>query len=359
LDVIRNTFDAEITRVDIETAIKSFKPLKVPGPNGFHPIFFQKYWHIIGDSVTRYIQDIFRQQKIPQNLNSTLVCLIPKVANPESISQFRPIGLCKTLYKTITKILVLRLKPFLNDLIHPYQASFISGRKASDNVIMVQEIIHSMTLSHSKVGYMAVKIDLEKAYDRLEWSFIRHTLQFFNFPDNWIDLIMSCISTSTLSVLFNGDHLHEFTPFRGIRQGDPLSPYIFILCMEYLAWLIQAEVDAGNWTGVKTSRFGPSFTHLFFVDDLVFFAKATRKNSKQSIKSWENFASFRGKRSILLNLVFLFLLTQILIIALSWKVSWVLKSLRNLVSIWGSLSLLMVETSVHMTSLLKKSVQAC
>ena len=191
---------------------------------------------------------------------------------------------------------MLRLKPFLNDLIHPYQASFISGRKASDNVIMVQEIIHSMTLSHSKVGYMAVKIDLEKAYDRLEWSFIRHTLQFFNFPDNWIYLIMSCISTSTLSVLLNGDHLHEFTPSRGIRQGDPLSPYIFILCMEYLAWLIQAEVDAGNWTGVKTSRFGPSFTHLFFADDLVFFAKATRKNFQTINKVLGEFCKLSGQK---------------------------------------------------------------
>ena len=116
------------------------------------------------------------KKKIPPNLNSTLICLIPKVPNPETVNQFRPIGLCNTLYKTITKILVLKLKPFLSDLIHPLQASFIPGRKASDNVIMVQEIIHSMSLPRSKIGYMAIKIDLEKAYDRLEWSFIRLTL---------------------------------------------------------------------------------------------------------------------------------------------------------------------------------------
>jgi hypothetical protein len=140
---------------------------------------------------------------------------------------------------------------------------------------MVQEIIHSMTLSYSKVGYMTIKIDLEKAYDRLEWSFIRHTLQFFNFPKRWIDLIMSCISTTSLSVLINGERLNEFASSRCIRQGDPLSPYIFILCMEYLVWLIHIEVDAGNWMGVKTSRFGPLFAHLYFADDLVLFAKAT------------------------------------------------------------------------------------
>uniref|UniRef100_A0A2N9HWM1 Reverse transcriptase domain-containing protein n=1 Tax=Fagus sylvatica TaxID=28930 RepID=A0A2N9HWM1_FAGSY len=215
---------------------------------------------------------------MPANINAILVCLIPKVAKPETINQFRPIGLCNTLYKAVTKILVLRLKPLLSNLIHPCQANFIPGRKASDNVIVVQEIIHSMMKSRSKVGTMALKIDLEKAYDRLEWSFIRLTLQHFNFPSSWIDLIMSCISSSSLSVLVNGKRLESFSPSRGIQQGDPLSPYIFILCMEYLACLTQNEVTEGNWKGVKTAINGPSFTHLFFADDLILFAKAIRSN---------------------------------------------------------------------------------
>ena len=112
----------------------------------------------------------------------------------------------------------------------------------------------------------------------LEWSFIRHTLKFFNFPTSWIELIMYCISSSSLSILVNGDRLDPFHTSRGIRQGDPLSPYIFILCMEYLSYLIQDEVTQGNWKGVKTSRNSPTFTYLFFADDLILFAKATRKN---------------------------------------------------------------------------------
>ena len=121
-----------------------------------------------------------------------------------------------------------------------------------------------MTKSRSKVGTMTLKIDLEKAYDRLKWFFIRLTFQHFNFPSSWIDLIMSCISSSSLSVLVNGERLENFAPSRGIQQGDPLFPYIFILCMEYLACLIQNEVTEGNWNGVKTARNGPSFTYLFF-----------------------------------------------------------------------------------------------
>jgi hypothetical protein len=125
---------------------------------------------------------------------------------------------------------------------------------------------------------MALKIDLEKAYDCLEWLLIRHTLQFFHFPPSWIDFIMSCISSSSLEILVNSERLEDFSPSRGIRQGDPLSLYIFILCIEYLAYLIRDEADKGNWTGVKTSRDGPSFTHLFFADDVILFAKATKKN---------------------------------------------------------------------------------
>ena len=115
-----------------------------------------------------------------------------------------------------------------------------------NNIILTQEIIHLMTTLKSKKGTMAIKIDLEKAFNRLEWGFIRQTLIYFKFPPDWISLIMSCISSSNLLILLNGDRLDPFHPSRGIRQGDPFSPNIFILCMEYLAWLIQEEVSSGN-----------------------------------------------------------------------------------------------------------------
>ena len=275
---IKATLDEDVSKQEIAATFKSFKPYKASGPDGFHPIFFQKFWHIVGDSITAYLEEIFQKRTIPQKFNETLVCLIPKVGKPELIQQFRLIGLCNTIYKAITKVLVNRLKPYLNDVVHPLQGSFVPGRKVSDNVILVQEIIHSMTLSRSKIGIMAIKIDLEKAYDRLEWSFIRRTLQHFNLPQWWIDLIMSCISFSHLSILVNGEKTDSFAPSRGIRQEDPLSLYIFILCMEFLVWLIQGEVTNGNWKGIKVSWHGPTFSHIFFADDLVLFAKATKAN---------------------------------------------------------------------------------
>jgi hypothetical protein len=247
-----------VSKQEITAAFKSFKPYKAPGPDGFHPVFFQKFWHIVGDSTTAYLEDIFQKRTIPQKLNETLVCLIPKVGKPELIQQFRPIGLCNTMYKAITKVLVNRLKPYLSDVVHPLQASFVPGRKASDNIILVQEIIHSMNTSRSKAGNMAIKIDLEKAYDRLEWSFIRLTLQHFNLPQWWIDLIMSCISSSHLSILVNGEKTESFAPSRGIRQGDPLSPIFSSFAWNILHGLSKGKLqrEAG-----KASKFRSKVPH--------------------------------------------------------------------------------------------------
>ena len=127
-------------------------------------------------------------------------------------------------------------------------------------------------------GYMALKIDLEKAYDKLEWSFIKDMLIRFYLPRKLIDLIMSCISSVSTSLLFNGGALEPFLPTRGIRQGDPLSPYIFIMCMDYLGKLIQERCEDKSWIPVKASRRGPAFLHLFFANDLVLFAKANMEN---------------------------------------------------------------------------------
>ena len=138
----------------------------------------------------------------------------------------------------MTKTIVAKLRPHLDKLISPLQIAFVPGRKGIDNAIIVQEIIHTLSKKRGKVGYMALKIDLEKAYDNLEWSFIRDMLIRFNFPLDIIDIIMSCIFTVSTSILFNGEALDPIYPSRGIRQGDLLSSYLFILCMELLGQLI-------------------------------------------------------------------------------------------------------------------------
>ena len=141
----------------------------------------------------------------------------------------------------MTKIIVNRICPFLSGLISPLQATFVPGRKGLDNAIIVQELIHTMSKNKGRTGAMAIKLDLEKAYDRLEWSFIRDTLNLFNFPDQLISLIMSYVSTTSISILFNGGALDAFQPSKRLRQDDPLSPYLFISCMEVLRALIEGK----------------------------------------------------------------------------------------------------------------------
>ena len=130
----------------------------------------------------------------------------------------------------------------------------------------------------------------------MEWSFIYHILCWFKFSKDWVDLIMSCITSSKLSMLVNGERIDSFSPSRGIRQGDPLSPYLFILYMEYLASLIEAENSCRNWTGVKTSKEGPIFSHLFFANDLLLFVKATKKNCLTIKKVLYEFYSCSGQK---------------------------------------------------------------
>lgn len=223
-----------VTDEEISTAIWSLKAFKAPGPDGLHAGFFQRFWHIVGGSVREEVKCVFRDRNVPKYLNKTNIVLIPKIQGPESISNYRPISLCNSVYKIVSKIIVGRIRLFLDQLISPCQAAFVPRRRGVDNTIIVQEIIHTMEKAKGKIGYMALKIDLEKAYDKLEWGFTKGMLSRYNFPDNLVEIMMSCISLVSTSILFNGGSLEPFRPTRGIRQGDPLSPYIFILCMDFL-----------------------------------------------------------------------------------------------------------------------------
>ena len=250
----------------------------------------------MGDSVKDEVKHIFSSRKIPDYLNKTLITLIPKCSNPESIGNYRPISLCNSIYKVVTKIIMACLRLKLPDLVLPLQTTFVSGRNGVDNAIIVQELIPSMSKKKGRSGIMAIEIDLEKAYNRLEWSFIRDTLKLFKLQDSLISLIMSCVSTSTISVPFNGGALESFQPTRGIRQVDPFSPYLFILCMEVLGAMINEKCNEKLWNPIKASQGGLAFSHLFFTDDLVLFAKVDRKNCVAVKEVLDTFCSLSSQK---------------------------------------------------------------
>lgn len=140
-----------------------------------------------------------------------------------------------------------------------------------------------------------IKIDLEKAFDKLEWSFVRFSLKYLHFPNKLIDIIMSCIFTTSTSILINGSRTDYFTPFGGIRQGDPLSPYLFIICMEMLSRLINHEIACCRWDPIKISAKGPFISHLFLADDLVLMMDANQKNYNSLVDTLNKFCNISGQ----------------------------------------------------------------
>ena len=222
--------------------------------------------------------------------------LIPKVDSPEFLKDFRPISLCNVSYKIITKMISNRLRPVMGKLVGQHQCSFIAGRQSSDNIIIAQEVIHSMRIKKGQTGWLAVKVDLEKAYDRLDWSFIKDTLSLVGISGRLLQLIMACISSSRLSVLWNGTPTDSFTPSRGIRQGDPLSPYIFTLCMERLHHIISEQMDEGEWSPIRLNAHGPPISHLFFADDLILFGEASTSQVDTMLKCLNLFCSTSGQK---------------------------------------------------------------
>lgn len=191
------------------------------------------------------IKKKFARGVVPSYLNETLISLIPKFQNPQPLNNYRPISLCNSFYKIVSKIIVGRIRPHLSKLISPMQMIFVPGRRGTNNVLITQELFYALDRKKGKIGYMVVKLDLE-AYDCLEWSFIHRVLQAFHFPPKLSRIIMGCVTSPNTSILVNGGALESFEPTRGIRQGDPLSPYLFILCMEYLGHLIEQKCVDGD-----------------------------------------------------------------------------------------------------------------
>ncbi|CAN0877256.1 LINE-1 retrotransposable element ORF2 protein [Linum grandiflorum] len=275
LNAQRATLSRELQPAEILAAIKAMGPLKSPGKDGFHPLFFQKCWDTVGPDLVNFVVACFRNPSLIPSINETIVVLIPKIDKPVDMTQFRPISLCSVVYKALTKCLANRIRSHMAQLIGPNETSFVPGRQISENIIILQEVVHTLRLKKGKRGAFVIKLDLSKAFDRLEWSFVEDTLRRANLPNKFIEIAMACISTPSTQIQWNGGLSAPFQPGRGLRQGCPLSPYLFTLCVERLSNLIMEKISEGTWAPFSLGRGGPALSHLFFADDLVLFGNAT------------------------------------------------------------------------------------
>lgn len=233
---------------------------------------------------------------MPRTINETHLRLIPKIISPKKVADYSPLALCNVIYKIISKLIAIRLQPLLGDLIAETQSAFVPKRAISDNVLITHEILHYLKTSKaSKHCYMAVKTDMSKAYDRLEWDFIQLAMQRFGFHPTLTMWIMQCITTVSYSFIINDATIGFVKPGRGIRQGDPLSPYIFILCSELLTNLCNLGQRNGKLRGLKIATGAPCISHLLFADDTMFFCKANTQNAQTLNKILAAYESVSGQ----------------------------------------------------------------
>ncbi|XP_074270960.1 uncharacterized protein LOC141594873 [Silene latifolia] len=272
----RLLLSAPFTEHDIIHAPNGMDGSKSPGPDDITPEFFQMFWPQIGQLVTLALLRFLNSGVMLKEWNNTHIILIPKVEKPEQISQYRPIILCNVIYRLASKCLANRLKLVISSIVSESQQAFVSSRLMSDSCVITHEIMHYLNnMKKGFVSYAALKLVMHKAFDRVSWTFLIAILKKFGFPVFWQDIIWECISTVTYNIIINGEPSSTFKPSCGLRQGDPLSPYVFIMCIEILSCQLRTTEKSTALNGLKISRYAPPITHLFYADDAFICCKAT------------------------------------------------------------------------------------
>lgn len=233
-----------------------------------------------GEDVFKCCKDWLTACSFPAHFNDTTLVLIPKKANADRMTDLRPIALCNVLYKILAKVLANRLKSILPGVITENQSAFVPGRYISDNVLVAFEVLHFMKRKNmGQEGEVALKLDISKAYDRVDWNYLKRRMEIMGFSTTWIRWIMLCVTTVSYSISFNGDLLGPVVPKRGLRQGDPLSPYLFLFCVDGLSHELKKAADDGRINGCRICLNAPQVSHLLFADDSFLFFKASREEA--------------------------------------------------------------------------------
>lgn len=261
---------APFSRQEINDAVSLCSSQKTPGPDVFSFSFIKESWEIIRDDIYKMMVDNFWENHIlPKGANIVWIALIPKVDNPDGFKDFRPISKVGCSYNIIAKLLARRLQHVMSSLIGPFQSSFIKGRQILDGALVAGELIENF--KRKKIKSTILKLDFHKAFDNVSWSFLHWTLDKMGFPTLWRDWIKACTMNVAASILVNGAPSVPFKLHRGLRQGDPLSPFLFDLVVETLSLLIQKASSMKLWEGVEVGNGELKITHLQYADDTILF----------------------------------------------------------------------------------------
>ena len=280
-DLQRAYLSREVRECEIKATIFAMPLSKSPGPDGYNVEFIRASWDTVGSDIVLAVREFFRNGRLLKDLNTTAIALIPKKSEACKLGDYRPISCCNVVYKVISKIIDNRLKPILQKCVSPNQAAFLKGRSLGENVLLASELIKEYNKSTCLKSAM-LKVDIRKAFDTVCWDFVIKILEAQDFPPLFITWIKECITSPRFSIAINGELAGFFEGKKGLRQGDSMSPYLFIMLMEVLSRLLNRAELAGSFR-LHPLCSSPRLTHLLFADDLLVFSDGSRL-STQGIK---------------------------------------------------------------------------
>ncbi|GKC68524.1 putative RNA-directed DNA polymerase, eukaryota, reverse transcriptase zinc-binding domain protein [Tanacetum coccineum] len=250
---------------------------RAPGPDGFTFKFFTTFWDLLEEDVVRFVQEFFNSGNFPKGCNSSFITLIPKVPSPKLVTDFCLISLIGCQYKIIGKILANRLSMVIGSCVSSKQSTFIKGRNILDGPLILNEVM--AWYRKCKKQLMIFKVDFEKAFDSLSWDFLDLVIDKLGFSSKWRFWIQDCLRHARAFILVNGSPTVEFEISRGLRQGDPLSPFLFILAMEGLHSLICKAIHLGIYTGAHVGDNNLILSYLIYADDVIFIGEWSSSNA--------------------------------------------------------------------------------
>lgn len=275
------SLEEPFTLEEIKDALFSFGPEKAPGPDGYPPLFFQHFWDMIKEDLMATFSELYEGSLNLSNLNSAFIALVPKKKGANRTTDFRPISLLNTTFKIITKVLANRLRKYMPNLIEESQSAFMKGKSTLDSVAAAHEIISAC--HHKKWNGFFIKLDFAKAFDSIGWKFLEDVLAARGFGSKWLRWIKACLYDADSQVIVNGVPGPHIRCKRGLRQGDPLSPYLFILGIDILARVMHRAVDNGFIQRVGNLPINTHFSCLQYADDTLLIAP-TDTRSIENIK---------------------------------------------------------------------------
>lgn len=270
----RNMLMRGVTLEEVRKVVFSMAADKSPGPDGYTSEFFKASWDITGRYFVVAVQAFFDTGFLPKGINSTILALIPKKNDAVFMKDYRLISCCNVVYKVISKLLANRMKGLLPLFISLNQSAFVKDRLLMENVLLASELVKNYH-NDSVTERCAMKIDVSKAFDSVQWSFMLTVMAALNFLVKFIIWIKKCIELASFSVKINGELADYFNSKRGLHQSCALSPYLFIVCMQVLSKLLdKAAIE-------KKIRYHPyckdlSLTHICFANDVLVFSDGRR-----------------------------------------------------------------------------------